>query len=109
MNKKGQTLILFVILLPILLVLFAVIVDTGYIISKKIHYKEVIKEVVEESKEEEKIKKLLIKNQVDITDLEIIYQNNEIKIKKDFLIKSIFGSIVGIKNYTIKIDVVCEI
>ena len=40
MNKHGQTLILFVILIPIILLLLAFVVDIGLVITNKIKTKE---------------------------------------------------------------------
>ncbi len=58
MNKHGQTLILFVILIPIILILMALVVDTGLVLAKKIQVKEITKEVIEEclNSNDEKIK-----------------------------------------------------
>ena len=46
MNKHGQTLILFVILIPILLGLAAFVIDVGFMVSKRVELKEVSKTII---------------------------------------------------------------
>ncbi len=106
MNKHGQTLILFVILIPLLLVLMGFLIDTSFVLSKKIHLREVTKDVLQEgmNKNDEKIKEMFLANDVLVDNLEIIRKNNELEIKNEMNIKSIFGAIVGIKEYHIRVD-----
>lgn len=107
MNRHGQTLVLFVILIPVILILLAVLVDTGYVIGKKVWLNEVTKQVIEDAinKDEEVVKALFEKNGVAIDTIEIIKSDGVLEIKNDVEVKSIFGSIVGIKKYNIKINV----
>ncbi len=106
MNKHGQTLILFVILIPIILMLLAIIVDAGVVISKKAHIKEVTKTVMKNnySKSDEVIKQVIEKNEIETKNLEIV-RNNGLEIKNEVKVKSIFGSIIGLKEYTIRINI----
>ena len=109
-KKKGQTLILMVILIPIMIGVLALVVDVGYMSLEKIHLKEVTKTVIKdniESLEEEKIKEEFRKNKVNIDNLEIDIDRdiNEINIKNKIDVESIFGVIIGIKEYEIKIDI----
>ncbi len=108
-NKHGQTLVLFVILIPILLLLAAFVIDMGVIISNKAHLKEVtklaIKENVDNLEDTNKIKKILEINKVDVNNLEINIIDNKINIKNEISVKSIFGSVVGILDYKIKINI----
>lgn len=48
MNKKGQTLVLFVIMIPILLGLGAFVVDVSLVISKNTELKEVSKTIIKD-------------------------------------------------------------
>lgn len=108
MNKRGQTLILFVILIPILLALAALIVDVGLIVSKNVNLKEVSKTIiltVKENPSEDEIEKLFIKNDIPVENLEIFILDDTIRIKNQYEVKSIFGSIIGIKKYDIKVDI----
>lgn len=109
-NRKGQTLILFVILIPLLLGLAAFLIDMGLIISKKVHYNEVTRTVLNDvykdgDFKEEDFKRILIKNEVDIDNLKIIIDDHKIIINNIVEIESIMGNIIGIKKYEIKIRV----
>lgn len=108
MNKHGQTLVLFVILLPIILLLAALVVDMGVILNSKTKSKEVTKTIIRENfndLDEEKVKDILTANNIATENLEITNSDNEINIKNTYEVESIFGSIIGIKSYTIKIDI----
>lgn len=106
MNKRGQTLILFIILIPIILMLLGLIVDIGLVISKKTQindfYKTIIRDYSDASDEE--ILNMMRKNDIETKNVEII-RNNGLEIKNIVRVKSIFGSIIGLKEYTIKIDI----
>ena len=71
-NKRGQTLALFVILIPILLVIAAFVIDMGVVIYNKSHLKEVSKMALNENVDNldntNNIKKILEKNKVDINN-----------------------------------------
>lgn len=111
LNKKGQTLILFVIMIPIILGIAALVVDVGVIFANKSHLKEVTKTAIRESisnidnDTDTKIKNILIKNEVNVDNLEIKISDNKINVKNEISIDSIFGSIIGIKNYKIIEDI----
>lgn len=111
LNKKGQTLILFVIMIPIILGIAALVVDVGVIFANKSHLKEVTKTAIRENisnidnETDTKIKNILIKNEVNVDNLEIKISDNKINVKNEISIDSIFGSIIGIKNYKIIEDI----
>ena len=108
MNKHGQTLILFIILIPILLGLAALVVDVGLMVSKRVELKEVSKTIIESVWEDanlEEIRDLFIKNDIPVDNLEVEVTNDYIHIVNDYEIDSIFGSVIGIKSYEIKVDI----
>lgn len=106
MNKHGQTLILFVILIPIILILLATIVDIGLVMSRKIKLEEVTKSIIKaEFNNDDKILELFEKNKIDKNNIKITHEENKIKIVITEDVKSIFGSIIGIKKYNIKVSV----
>lgn len=108
MNKHGQTLILFVILIPIILMLLAIIVDVGLVMGNKIKLEEVTKNAVQDAFDDEyKILEILKKNKVDTNNMKITRENEKLKIEIKQEVKSIFGGIVGIKKYDIKVNIVC--
>ncbi len=109
MNKHGQTLILFIILIPVVLALAALVVDVGLIINEKVHLQEVSRSIIKTSSSEEEIKYLLKENDIPVDNLVINIEDNQIELQNEYTIASIFGKIVGIMNYTIKIDITSEI
>ena len=108
MNKRGQTLILFVILIPILLGMAAVVVDVGYLISKNVELKEVSKTIVEEvidNASEEKIQDLFLLNDIPVENLEVEILDDRVHIENEYEIDSIFGSIIGLSTYQVRVDI----
>ena len=47
MNHKGQTLVAFVILLPLVLLIFALVIDTGYILKEHIRLQNTTKIILQ--------------------------------------------------------------
>lgn len=107
MNKHGQTLILFVILIPIILMLLAVVVDIGLVIGNRIKIEEVTKDILTDAYllDDAKILESFKKNKIDNDKVNINREDDKIKIEIKEEIESIFGSIVGIKKYDIKVSV----
>ena len=109
LNNHGQTLIIFVILLPILLALMAFVVDISYMYNEKFHLENTTKMIIKNNYKnrldngiENKIKDLYKKNDIKINNLKIESTTNYLKIKNNYNIDSIFGKIVGLKKYKIK-------
>lgn len=110
MNNKGQTLVVFIILLPLILVLIGYAIDKCCLLY-----------------EEKKLNNILsiacnytIDNKNSITEIERLILENDNKIKtiiinkKDIAtitlekeINSIFGNVIGISTYVIKTNVTC--
>lgn len=108
MNKNGQTLILFVILLPILLLLFAVVIDTGLVLKEQTKLNSTLRTILkttyqkkDEEGYEERVKELCSQNNLPTSDLQIEVEDT-IKISNTYEIESIFGKVVGIKSYKMK-------
>lgn len=109
MNNKGQVLVLFVLLIPVLLLAVAFVIDTGLLYEEKKHIEDSIKEGISyglnniESKDlETRIKRLITKNIEDIKEIIIDVNNDylEINVKKDY--KGLFS--VLFKNNVYEID-----
>ena len=77
LNNKGQTLVLFVILIPIILILVGFITDIGLLALEKVKVDNTIKDVLKNSygKENSEIITLLKKNDSDINIMGI--SNND--------------------------------
>ena len=109
MNNKGQTLVIFVLLIPVLLILFAITVDLGLLLNETNKVKQNIIEAIDyglntdSSNKEVEMYDLLKKN---ISNNNItISINNEIKVTVIGEYKSLFSGLLKNKykyNYTYK-------
>jgi len=102
MNNKGQTLVLFVVLLPIILLGFCFFVDTGFILYEKNHLEKLSRDVsyyLDKNYSNEVISDLILENDKLI---KINITNEKLILEKE--INSIFGQIIGIKKYPLKIE-----
>lgn len=107
MKNRGQALILFILLLPLLLLILTIILNIGLtsIEIKKTDNK--IKQIIEDSLnndlEESKINQLIMTNLDNIISKEIIKQNNTLEIKIIRKIEVLYPSIINynIKNYEV--------
>lgn len=109
MNHNGQTLVAFVIVVPIFILLLAFVVDTGFILKEYTKLNSLTRTVLKTNYQKrfdddytEKITKLYKKNSIPTENLEVIVNDSEVKIINFYAIDSIFGKIIGIKNYDIK-------
>ena len=90
MNKKGQTLILFVILIPILLGLCALVIDVGLIVNEEVKLKEVSKSIIASTISEvsiEEIKRLYQENDIPINNLKLEVDPYEIRVQNEYEIE----------------------
>ena len=92
MNKHGQALVEFIIILPILLLLLLGMVDFGRIILSKIHLENVMNEVME--LEEDKIENFLKEDK----EYNITYQIEYNQYKKIILKTKLELMTPGLKN-----------
>ena len=107
MNKKGQTLILFVILIQILVTITAVVVDVG---TLEFTYQK-LKGIVDESIKEYYLKdgKNSMENTLKYNYLskelyEISESDNEVNVYLTYEMDSIFGRLINISSYEIIVN-----
>lgn len=105
MNNKGQTLIIFVLVLPVLLLFVAFFIDLSMVSLNRNKVDGVIRDNLEvilkdNIKDEERIKKIFTENNVSIWKIKI--DDNEIEIIVDQDINSLFGNLVKFKFYKIQ-------
>lgn len=102
MNNKGQTLVLFVCLLPLLVALLAFIFDSAYIIKENNKLNNIatlaMSYSLEKGKTKEEIKQFILKNDNNI-EIKSITNDNVHLINN---IKPIFGKFVGYKEYSLE-------
>jgi hypothetical protein len=109
MNRKGQTLILFVIMIPIFLTLAALVIDLGLLNSakKKLDHTTmtILKEFYPKRMEanvKEEIKESYEKNHLKTDHLVIEITDASLKIVTEGEVKSIFGRLIGFNEYQFK-------
>lgn len=109
MNRKGQVLVAFIILLPLLFMVMAIIIDLGNLYVQKRNIENNVKDVLkyslsnlEDIELETKIRNQLNLNIDDIDNLNIKIKDEIIEIKLEKTKKGIFNSIIK-KPYEISI------
>ena len=102
MNNKGQTLVIFVIILPIILIILTLIVDLGFMYIEKRNIEnnvydsvEYYLENIDEDDIDVKVNKLLNKNIKDIDELIIDDKEDYVEIKLSKERKSIYSIITN--------------
>lgn len=104
MNNKGQSLVLFVLLLPLLVGIMALVIDVGITLNKKNELENVVELVLESSLdkgyEEEKIEKLLAYN-LENDESEVMIKDEVIYIEAKAYIEGIFSKILAFDGFKI--------
>lgn len=107
-NNRGQTLVIFVILLPILIIAFAAVVDISIMYMETNKINNINKFVINygldnlnDNSIDIKIKDLIKKNDKNITIDKIKFNKNQINLNITKNINSTFGRVIGIKKYKI--------
>jgi hypothetical protein len=101
MNKKGQALVSFILLIPVFLLVFAFIVDGGNAYYKKNEIISIVKSSLKNNKD---IETALINNKIKYNNLKIDIKNDEKCVILDTVVDTTFSSIIGIKEYKIQIN-----
>ena len=99
MNKKGQSLVVFIILLPIATLAMALIVDIGVAQSAKIRGNSLLREAKKDNLD---IDEYFSINDFEITSKKVQSENDCVIIKSR--VKSVFGKIIGKNEYEITIS-----
>ena len=110
MNHKGQTLVAFVILLPLILLIFAFVIDTGYILKEHIRLQNTTKIILQNTFEkrfeddyEQIVWQILKKNNISTQNLQIKRDEKSVVMENYYTVDSIFGKMIGLKNYKIQV------
>lgn len=106
LNNKGQVLVLFVLLIPIMLLILVLVIDIGNLSYEKQALHNICKlgsEFYKEDKNIEKLDNYIKLNDKDITNIYV--NNNELKLEKE--VKGILSHVVNIKMFDINVK--CDI
>lgn len=107
LNNKGQSLVLFVILIPVIIMLICFVVDISYLSNESNRLDNINKFVINKAfTNVNELEEEILANDKDIIIKEIKIDDNTIKISLTKNVNSIFGGIVGIKEY--KLDSIFE-
>jgi Flp pilus assembly protein TadG len=106
MNRKGQVLVFFIILIPLFLTIAAVAIDMGHSFyqSNKLHsitnmaLKYGLKHI-NDADIRSKIIDLLYKNDNKLDSYELVIEENKITLKTNKTVDSIFGRAINIDFY----------
>ncbi len=117
-DSRGQVLVAFVLLIPVILMLLALIVDVGFLYVEKRKTDNVVKDIInygldninlQEVTLQEKITKLINSNLDDVQRLDIQIDTNRIEINVTRDKQSIFSNIYKDASYKIASDYVGDI
>ncbi len=106
MNKRGQTLIIFVMLIPVILTMAALVIDVGLLYYKKNEYTGIVEESIKEYFKDEDLTsalETLTLNGVSLDDVLVSATDETISVTLDTKVDSIFGKVIRINDYEIKI------
>lgn len=110
MNRKGQTLVAFVIIVPVFILLLAFVVDTGYLLKEATKLNSVSKTILRTTYQErmetaysERVITLFEKNDIPVDSLELKVSNDAVQLNNAYSVESIFGKIIGLKEYRVKV------
>jgi len=104
MNNKGQSLVLFILIIPILLGIVVLVIDAGNAVVEKNKINNVIEMVLEDGLEdgysEEEINKLIDYN-LDSGTYSVDVDNDVINIKVSDYVDGVFSNILDIDGFHI--------
>lgn len=108
LNNKGQTLVLFVMLLPIMLFIMVLVFDIGKFICQKNELNNINYMVVsygiehyDESDIENELTKLIILNCDNLDSTTVSVRDNQIEVNLISKGDSIFGNVLNIKMFEV--------
>lgn len=99
MNKKGQALVLFVIMIPLVIFAFTYVFDIASLEVEKVKVKNIVNEAYNYIQEEDydKVKNYVEKNDKGIEIIEL--SKDKVHVKKE--VEPYFIKILGFKNFVI--------
>ena len=99
MNNKGQVLVLFLLLLPLLLMVFALVIDLGLLMHRTYKVKDSVKEAITYGLINDDIEGMKVLLNKNIDDNYTISTNDNIEININGSYKAILGNIFNKKIY----------
>ena len=113
MNNKGQTLVLFVVILPILLLLLVLVIDVGKVITLKLELNNISDIVLEygmDNLDNENLKEEIIRlvnlNKKDIDKVDITVTGDKIYVYFKENCEGLFASVINMNLFTVETNYV---
>ena len=111
MNNRGQVFVLFILLLPVLFILFAYVIDKCYLLYQENSQKDigniVCSYLTDTNKTDNDIKQLALENDSKLENIKIIRSDKQVTVTLEKKIDSLFGKLFGISKYEIKTKTKC--
>ena len=108
LNNKGQSLVLFVLLIPIFVMIMASVIDVGNLISAKTEIDNINKIVIDygldnmnDTNVVNDMKLLAKENKKDI-NIDIKFVDMEYRVLCNYYVDGIFSNVLKIKGYNVK-------
>lgn len=109
LNNKGQSLVLFILIIPILLGIMALVIDLGNAINQKNNLDNTIEYILNYGLEQQEnnnlnevdLQKILTLNQPDNNN-RLVIENEQIKIVSTDYVEGIFSNILNINGFKIE-------
>lgn len=116
LNNKGQTLVLFVLLLPIMLCIMVLVFDIGKFICLKQQLNHINSMVVsygidhyEDEDIENELTHLVLLNSDNLTNIEVNVEDNKVYVELLSSDSSIFGNIFNIEMFEVRSSYVGDV
>lgn len=111
-NRRGQVLVLFIMILPVLLIGVACLIDSSYMLYQKNRLDHINMDVLNSvgnniDTNEEEIERLILMNDAKIVNEDISIEKTDtmvsnITIDNYIYVDSIFGKLIGFDEYKVK-------
>lgn len=109
MNNKGQVLVLFIMILPVLLLGGAVLIDSSYMLYQKNRLDNINYDVLNSLKNKTSLTEAEVERLIHLNDAEIVNKDividNTITIDNYIYVDSIFGKMIGFDEYKVSSSV----
>lgn len=109
LNNKGQSLILFIIMFPIILLILIITIDLGRIYTRKLELDNINKltlnyglDKLEEPTLKDEMLNLINLNTKEIDKIDIKIENNKLYIHINDSVDGLFSNIINIKTFKIE-------
>lgn len=111
-NRRGQVLVLFIMILPVLLIGVACLIDSSYMLYQKNRLDHINMDVLNSvgnniDTSEEEIERLILMNDAKIVNEDISIEKTDTMVSNIYIdnyiyVDSIFGKLIGFDEYKVK-------